>query len=272
MTWRIETASGAEARSSSGLTISADTGPPATNAELLILLAGYGVAEQMTPPLLTRIDHLARRHERIIGADAAGWFLAELGLLDGHEAVVHWQDLHRFAEAYPNVSVATRPRVASGRVMTCGGASSALDLMLEWLGTRFGRTVSTEVSKLFLYDVERDHAVAALPERAPVKLQRAMDAMHANIEEPLTLDAVAKRAGTSARTLDRLFQGHVQLSPARYYTLHRLKRAQDLLTATRLTQAEIAARCGYASAAALARAYRSAFGEAPGATRRSAQP
>ncbi|MEW6639454.1 MAG: helix-turn-helix domain-containing protein [Pseudomonadota bacterium] len=83
----------------------------------------------------------------------------------------------------------------------------------------------------------------------------------------LGLTEVARRSGTSVRSLQRHFarQG---LSAARVLKLIRLRRAHDLLhvadTATSVTA--VAFACGFTNLGHFARDYRGAFGELPSAT------
>jgi transcriptional regulator GlxA family with amidase domain len=51
---------------------------------------------------------------------------------------VHWQVLNGLAEAFPSLEVVHDRYVIEGRIWTCGGTSTALDLMLQLIGTRFG--------------------------------------------------------------------------------------------------------------------------------------
>ncbi len=47
-------------------------------------------------------------------------------------------------------------------------------------------------------------------------LQDLMDWLQANLRKPLTLDAMARRASTSVRTLTRRFHAQTGTSPQRY--------------------------------------------------------
>ena len=84
----------------------------------------------------------------------------------------------------------------------------------------------------------------------------------------LTIEAVAKRAGVTARTLESIFRKSIGETPGAYYLRLRLGAARRLVVDTRVAMADIAGRAGFSSAAAFSRAFSRAFGEAPVRLRR----
>ncbi|MGO4716601.1 helix-turn-helix domain-containing protein [Bradyrhizobium sp. 2TAF24] len=107
----------------------------------------------------------------------------------------------------------------------------------------------------------RDDTDVPMPIRAAVRL--ILD----NSGGRLGLTEVARRSGTSVRSLQRHFARH-GLSAARVLKLIRLRRANNLLheadTATSVTA--VAFACGFTNLGHFARDYRGAFGELPSAT------
>jgi AraC-like DNA-binding protein len=92
--------------------------------------------------------------------------------------------------------------------------------------------------------------------------------MHANIDEPLSVDEVATAAGISRRQLERLFKRHVGQVPTRYYQQMRLRRARQLLLQSGMSIMAIAQACGFRSPPHFSKAYRAHFGHTPSAERR----
>lgn len=87
--------------------------------------------------------------------------------------------------------------------------------------------------------------------------------MEAHVDRPLTIAAIAKRAGVTARTLESIFRGSIDETPGAYYLRLRLGAARRLVVDTRIAMTDIAERTGFSSAAAFSRAFSKAFGEAP---------
>jgi transcriptional regulator GlxA family with amidase domain len=155
---------------------------------------------------------------------------------------------------------------------TCGGASTALDLMLAFIAERFGPAQAFDVSTMFVHDAERQTSGGRGPSRLSGKgsepLRRVLNHMIETIETPVSLEALAGKANLTPRTLNRLFRAQLGLTPGRYYQFVRLSRARDLAINTNFNQKEIAARCGFSGGAALGKAFRRHFGYSIGKIRK----
>jgi transcriptional regulator GlxA family with amidase domain len=273
VSWTIATPNDAPAESSSGLRIAPDAPQrPGGRVDLLVVVAGYGYLDFATRPTARIVQTHARQADTVLGADAAPWLLASAGLLTGARATVHWQILSDLAEAFPALDVVHDRFVMEGRIWTCGGASTALDLMLRLIGDRFGAAAAFGISTLFLHDAARREQMdrgPALSGKGSVRLTRVLRHMAAHMEQPLPLAALADDAGLSPRALNRVFQSELAQSPGRYYLLLRLSRARELAVETDLALAEIALRCGFSGTASLSKSFRRAHGYSIGKTRRT---
>ncbi len=265
LNWQVSSLDGNRVTSSSGLNVMPDGQfDPSKTDRFLVLVAGYHVHEQITPDLLQKTRLAARNSSMILAVDAATWILASAGLLDGHKATIHWQELETFAEGFPKIEVSTARFVRSGRYITCGGASTALDMILSLIQEHFGAAAAFDASTMFIYDPGRQNEMGRgavrLREQGSPKLLAALDVMAENIENPLTTFELAERSSLSERSLNRLFQRELGLTPGKYYRLFRLKRARTLAQDTQLSQEQIALRCGFASGVSLSRSFRAEFG------------
>ena len=264
-TWRLATLDGQPARSSSGLEVSPDEALARSGAcDTFFLVCGYGARQRATKPALAAIRRAARKSARLGGLDMGAWLLAEAGLLDGHRATVHWQELEAFEETFLDVRASAERFVIDGNRITAGGASTVMALMLEMIREAGGDALAFDVSNLFVYDVERNYrrdrgARSGAMARVP-QLEQAITEMRSRVEEPAALPEIAAAAGLSPRTLDRLFHRELGLPPGRYYQMIRLNLARALAEETGLPVAEIAARCGFVSTATLSRAFSASFG------------
>lgn len=109
--------------------------------------------------------------------------------------------------------------------------------------------------------------VAALADPA---VSRALTAVHADPARRWTVEALAAEAGLSRAALARRWRAALDEPPLAYVTRWRLALAGQLLTGTDLPLAGVAARVGYESEFAFARAFKRATGTAPGRWRRGA--
>lgn len=87
--------------------------------------------------------------------------------------------------------------------------------------------------------------------------------IRANIMQPLTVTALARHAGVSARSLHRAFLAALGWGPHHELLRTRLRRAQSLLLDTELSVKEVSASCGFEDAHHLAVAFRKQFEQSP---------
>ena len=180
-----------------------------------------------------------------------------------------------FAAAFPGTDVRPDRYVIDGPVFTTGGASPTFDLMLHLIRSRLGMAVALDVASVFIYDQSRA-ATDAQPlvslgrlDGYDPRLAQAIRLMEAHVDQPLGVDAIAKRAGVTPRTLEGIFRNSIGETPGAYYLRLRLNAARRLVVDTRVAMADIAARTGFSSAAAFSRAFSRSFGNAPTMLRKS---
>ncbi|MET3594207.1 MULTISPECIES: GlxA family transcriptional regulator [Mesorhizobium] len=242
--------------------------------DMLVVVAGFGTQNYATSALLAGLRRAARAARACGGVEAGTWLVARAGLLEGRSATTHWEDMEDFSAAFPGVDVRPDRYVIDGPFFTSGGASPTFDLMLHLIRTRLGMAAALDVASVFIYDQARA-ATDAQPlvslgrlDGYDPRLAQAIRLMEAHVDEPLTIDAVAKRAGVTARTLESIFRKSIGETPGAYYLRLRLSAARRLVVDTRIAMADIAGRTGFSSAAAFSRAFSRAFGEAPVRLRR----
>lgn len=242
--------------------------------DMLVVVAGFGTQNYATSALLAGLRRAARAARACGGVEAGTWLVARAGLLEGRSATTHWEDMEDFSAAFPGVDVRPDRYVIDGPVFTSGGASPTFDLMLHLVRTRLGMAAALDVASVFIYDQARA-ATDAQPlvslgrlDGYDPRLAQAIRLMEAHVDQPLTIDAVAKRAGVTARTLESIFRKSIGETPGAYYLRLRLSAARRLVVDTRIAMTDIAERTGFSSAAAFSRAFSRAFGEAPVRLRR----
>ncbi|RWB57695.1 GlxA family transcriptional regulator [Mesorhizobium sp.] len=242
--------------------------------DMLVVVAGFGTQNYTTSALLAGLRRAARSARACGGVEAGTWLVARAGLLEGRSATTHWEDMEDFSAAFPGVDVRPDRYVIDGPVFTSGGASPTFDLMLHLIRTRLGMAAALDVASVFIYDQARA-ATDAQPlvslgrlDGYDPRLAQAIRLMEAHVDQPLTIDAVAKRAGVTARTLESIFRRSIGETPGAYYLRLRLSAARRLVVDTRIAMTDIAGRTGFSSAAAFSRAFSRAFGEAPVRLRR----
>ena len=274
--WRIVSPDGEPPVTTSGLPVAVGGRfDPGFGADVLGAVGGCGTRLGATRALVRDFRRAARTARAVGGVEAGTWLLGRAGLLEGRAATTHWEDLEDFAAAFPGCDVRPDRYVIDGPVFTAGGASPTFDLMLHLVRTRLGMAAALDVASVFIYDQARA-ATDAQPlvslgrlDGYDPRLAQAIRLMETHLDRPLTVAAIAKRAGVTARTLEKTVAAAIGETPGAYYLRLRLAAARRLVLDTALPMADIAARTGFSSAAGFSRAFSNAFGKAPVRMRRA---
>jgi AraC family transcriptional regulator, transcriptional activator FtrA len=234
----------------------------------------------MEPPksavqaLRAAYEHGARMVSFCTGAFA----LAAAGILDGRPATTHWMYAEDLARRHPRVRF--QPDVLyvdDGQVLTSAGTAAGIDLALHIVRTDFGADVANRVAQRMVIAPHRDGGqsqfvsapVPHIPHRDGIRA--VLHWMQDHLDEPVTVDELARLAAMSPRTLARRFREATGTTPLKWLTHQRLSRAQELLEGTDLPVEVVASRCGFGTAANLRLHLRRATGRSPRDFRRPAR-
>ncbi|MDF2256076.1 GlxA family transcriptional regulator [Streptantibioticus ferralitis] len=280
--YRIECVS-AEAplvRTSAGLVIEAaplDEG--AGPIDTLLVPGGWGLREALRDrELISWIGQAAARSRRVASVCGGAFLLAEAGLLDGRRATTHWAYCEQFARRYPRVTVDSGPIfVWDGRYVTSAGVSTGIDMALALVEADHGAAVALETARYLVLFFKRHggqsqfSAVldAQLADRLPIRA--AQEWVLGNLEHPLPVTELARRASMSPRNFARVFRREVGTTPGQYVERMRIARARELLETTELPVSHVARRCGFAAAETFLRSFNRAVGLTPGEYRQRFQ-
>lgn len=265
--WRLHSGDGEPVASSSGMRIVVDRPiavlePPGS----LIICAGFHPERGLPRAALATLRRFARGGGRFGTVDTGMELLARAGVAGPGPVSVHWEAAADFRERWPGIAVTDDLYTMEDRLFSCAGGTAALDMMLERIGRSHGRALANAVSEQFIHqrirpagEAQRMTPGARLAVRDH-KVLRAIAAMEAHQDAPLTSLDLAERAGVSVRQLERLFLRHLGMTPQRYYRRIRLERARALLETSDLRVLDVALATGFDSASALSREFRRAFG------------
>ena len=242
--------------------------------DVLLVCSGetsFGYNEPRVLNWLRRIYHAGT----IVGGISSGsLLLAHAGLLDNRQCAVHWASVDSMRENFYRVLVTDRIFCVDGRLITCAGGVSTLDMILHLIEMLTNRQLALEIADALIYSFKRsgdEPARNSLTKRTGVKnrqLVRSVELMEKHIESPFSITEISSRIGVSVRHLERLFLNSFGLSPSQYYMRLRLQAAHDLLTKTDLQIVEVAMRCGFCNASHFTRRYSNAYNHPPSMQRR----
>ena len=266
--WTFVTLDGAAVESSSGLPVLPGCRlRDHPGGAFLFVASSYDVRGYATQSAARALRAAARRFRAVAGMDTGAWLMAHAGLLDGVRATIHWDELTAFSEAFGEVDAVAERYVIEGDRMTCGGAMTAFDLVLNVIGQAHGEALRLEVAALFLHQSIEAPPDRPYRHRASPAVERALAAMSSTLETPLRIGELAARVQTTQRGLARAFRAELGASPMTVYKRMRLAAARRYAQQSNYSVTEIALRCGYRNAAAMTRAFVEQYGRPPSAFR-----
>lgn len=229
------------------------------------------------PDLLEALQDAAGRGARVLSFCSGAFLLAHAGLLDGRRATTHWMYASRLAKEFPEVDV--QPDVlyvVDDHVMTSAGTAAAIDLCLHLVRADHGADVVNSVARRMVVPPHRDGGQAQFIQ-APVAacsdetdpFREALDWAVEHLDEPLTVEALARRAVMSPRTFARRFVAATGTTPLQWLLRQRVLEAQRLLETTDEAIERVASRCGFGTAAGLRIHFQRQVGTSPMAYRRT---
>lgn len=279
--WRHFSVDGRPARASNGVGIVIDSAAQGdadfAGIDILFVCAGGNPSTFEDRGLFARLRAAAARGTRIAGVSGGPYILARAGLLAGRRCTIHWEHETAFREAFPELAVEGGLYVIDGNRITCAGGIAGLDLAVELIGAAHGHALAGQVGEWYIRTQPRDGKGAqraSLAERHRVGhpgVAAALDAMEANLAEPLAREDLARIAGISLRQLERLFMAGIGRSIGQEYLALRLEASLRLLRETSLSRIEVAMATGFADVSHFARCFRSHFGTSPLAARAQAR-
>lgn len=223
-----------------------------------IVLPGWRDPSEAPPSEL--IDALLVAHARgarIFSICSGVFVIAATGLLDGCPATTHWRYVDQLQRDYPEIDV--RPGILyvdNGSVLTSAGSAAGIDLGLHLIRRDYSPEIANQVARRLVVPAHRAGGQAQFIETPvaydeDVSISRTLDWALERLNEPLSVQAMARHAQMSERTFVRRFADAVSMTPHRWLTTNRVRLARDLLETTPFSVELVAERSGLGSAANL---------------------
>jgi transcriptional regulator GlxA family with amidase domain len=233
---------GGPRRTSSGITVdTADLRALRPRPEDIVVVAGgqeaairAALADAALLRWLSRAQQVVRR---LTSVCSGAFLLAAIGALDGKRATTHWAACDQLARAFPRVEVDRNAIfIEQGRVWTSAGVTTGIDMALAIVEQDLGRAVADAVAANLVLYVRRpgfqsqfSDALVAQTEAAD-PLGPAIAWARANLGAA-DVDALARRAGLSVRTLHRRCRELLGTTPAKLIDKLRVEHARALMEA-----------------------------------------
>ncbi|WP_433675920.1 GlxA family transcriptional regulator [Microbacterium gorillae] len=262
----------AAAVSAQGLQLShlGELGP--VTADDLVLVPGPDLAlsVDVAPVVIDWLREVADSGAEIASICTGSLILGEAGLLDGRRCTSHWSVVEHLRQRYPRAQVVDDVLfVADGKLMTSAGIASGIDLALAIIERDHGPALAASVARELVVYLRRNGAAAprsafvALRDHLIPEVHTVQQILSDAFTEQHTLDALARAAHVSPRTLTNKFVATIGMTPLQYQQTLRVSHAETLLSSTDLSIEAIALACGYADARQLRRIFTQSQGISP---------
>ena len=236
--------------------------------DFMVICGGFRSQLEGVPKLTPKLRQIAARKTRLGGIWNGVLLLAHAGVIKEAKYALHL-DNHAYAkEHFPGSNLSDLAYVVTDKVVSAAGPSSALEMMLKLIEELQGIEIVDAVKEILSCD--RSAEPTQMPKfrdvflpSTPQTLKDTIQLMVNHMEEPMAIDQLANRIGSSRRKLERLFRIHLQTSPSRYYLELRLTHARQLLLQSNDSIATLSEATGFSSPSYFNRCFKEYFSVSP---------
>lgn len=207
----------------------------------------------------------------------ATFMLAEAGMLDGVRATTHWAFADLFRRRYADACLeAAQILCEDNRVITSGGATAAMDLLLHLIRRFASLELAQKCGKYLLVDNARSeqsvYVMWSMPKNhGDGEILQVQAWLEDHFHQPLLINDMAERFGFGVRNFKRRFKEATGYTPLTYLQTLRLEKAKQLLESTRMTLDSITYKVGYEDSNSFRRLFQQRVGLLPAAYRKKFQ-
>ncbi|MFW0786345.1 helix-turn-helix domain-containing protein [Gordonia sp. CPCC 206044] len=263
-------------RTAEGYPIGDVAGPACADDADIVVIPSWPVDLPVIDDALRQTVTAAnRRGAMLVGLCLGAFPIADTGLLDGRDAVTHWNAMDSLAQrrAGPRVDASVL-YIDHGDVLTSAGTASSIDACLHLVRTHLGSAAGARVARSLVVAPHREGGQAQYIERPHPRpthdatIGDVLDWALARLDHPLSVDVLAARAKMSKRSFIRHFRDATGTTPAAWITQRRMDEARSLLETTDWGMDTIATACGLGSAVTLRQRFVAAYAISPSAYRK----
>jgi transcriptional regulator GlxA family with amidase domain len=256
-------------RTSMGASLIPDHGLDALEDADLVAVPAMTIRDEYPQEI---IDALRTAHARgavLLSVCSGSFLLAEAGLVDGRRITTHWRHADELTARYPQVEVDPDVLfVDDGDIITSAGPAAGIDACLHIVRKEFGSAAANAIARRMVVPPQRDggqrqYIDRPVPQCEEQSIRDVLAWMDEHLDEPQTVEDLARRAHLSARTFARTFVAETGTTPMQWLATQRVHHARTLLEESGLDLEEIARLSGFGSAALRRHHFRGAVGVPP---------
>jgi AraC family transcriptional regulator, transcriptional activator FtrA len=239
----------------------------------LVAVPASPAAKEPSPAVVEVLRAAVDRGAWVMSVCSGAFTLGAAGLLDGRDCTTHWRHAEELARLHPLARVDPDVLyVRDGTVVTSAGTAAGIDAALHLVRLELGSAVAATIARRMVVPPHRDggqrqYIDRPVPSTQAESLGPVLEWMLEHLDDPVTVDALARRAAMSPRTFARRFAAETGTTPHQWVTDQRVLRARHLLEETDLPVEAVARDAGFGSAALLRHHFTRCTGITPTAFR-----
>ncbi|MGW1494326.1 GlxA family transcriptional regulator [Streptomyces sp. NBC_00191] len=217
----------------------------------LICVPAYDLGVRQPERLADELRAAAERGARVLSICTGAFLLGEAGLLDGRRCTTHWRYTEELARRHPRARVESDVLyVDEDPIITGAGTAAGVDTCLHLVRKEHGSAVANAIARRMVAPPHREGGQRQYRERPQPRegtgsLTPVLAWIEANLDQNLTVEAMARHAHLSPRTFARRFQQEAGTTPLQWLTGQRVLLVQHHLETTDDPITAIARRTGF---------------------------
>ncbi|MFI9162134.1 GlxA family transcriptional regulator [Kitasatospora aureofaciens] len=241
----------------------------------LICIPAYDLHVRQPDHLTEELRAAVERGARVLSICTGAFLLGEAGLLDGRRCTTHWRYTDELARRHPRARVESDVLyIDEDPVITGAGTAAGVDTCLHLIRKEHGSAVANAIARRMVAPPHRDggqrqYRERPLPRHGTGSLAPVLAWIEANLDQDLTVEAMARHARLSPRTFARRFRQETGTTPLQWLTGQRVLLAQHHLETTDEPITTVAHRTGFGSIDTLRHHFARRLGTTPQAYRRT---
>ncbi|MFJ4106036.1 helix-turn-helix domain-containing protein [Oerskovia enterophila] len=260
---------GVPVRTSMGASLIPDHGLDALEDADLIAIPALLIRDEYPQEIINALRAAHARGAVLLSVCSGSFLLAEAGLVDGRRITTHWRHADELTARFPQVEVDPDVLfVDDGDIITSAGTAAGIDACLHIVRKEFGSAAANAIARRMVVPPQRDggqrqYIDRPVPQCEEQSIREVLAWMDEHLDEPQTVEDLARRAHLSTRTFARTFVAETGTTPMQWLATQRVHHARTLLEESGLDLEEIARLSGFGSAALLRHHFRRAVGVPP---------
>ena len=216
------------------------------------------------------LKRVAQKAKRVVSICTGAFLLAQCSEKESLNITTHWAYAGKLKQSYPALNVDEHELYTQdGKYWSSAGITAGIDLSLHLIEQDISKEAAMQVSKAMVVYLKRSGSqlqfsdiLSAQQSKNPVIIS-VIEHISNNLEQDLSVSALADKACLSERQLHRLFVQETGEAPAAFVEKYRMNIAKELILNNPTHLKSVALNVGFKSYDGFRRAFERQFKVSP---------